>query len=271
MRQLDHWNRKGYHKGWWDINYVNPWRVSLPPSWQWVGELWTFAKRELSATLKENTAYRYDAAYPALVSKLSGRVSADIVVLGLHVDWCIFLRVSCAGQSTGRWILLPANVQQVGDLGACSRLPSKKVWSTLFSIRTIWGNQKLWFSISLRGTWCLFYASWYTSYLAESKQERTAIAYATAFLLLLHRCIRLLAIRFQVSCQRFSPRCWWLSQVPRTSFPKFCHTISTQVGFMFIFYQNAAEVSGSYLHANTLMSAKAMATCLSSGWFKARF
>ena len=36
-------------------------------------------------------------------------------------------------------------------------------------------------------------------------------------------------------------------------------------GFMFIFYQNAAEVSGSYLHANTLMSAKAMATCLSSG------
>ncbi|CAL1137444.1 unnamed protein product, partial [Cladocopium goreaui] len=64
------------------------------------------------------------------------------------------------------------------------------------------------------GTWCLFYASWYTSYLAESKQERTTIAYATAFLLLLHRCIRLLAIRFQVS--------------------------------------------GSYLHANTLMSAKAM-------------
>ena len=62
----DSWNRKGYHKGWWDINYVNPWRVSLPPSWQWVGELWTFAKRELSATLKENTAYRYDTAYPAL-------------------------------------------------------------------------------------------------------------------------------------------------------------------------------------------------------------
>eukprot|EP00913_Durusdinium_trenchii_P034552 g32324.t1 len=49
------------------------------------------------------------------------------------------------------------------------------------------------------GTWCLFYGTWYTEYLAEEKDQRAVVATATVCLLLLHRCIRLLAIRFQVS------------------------------------------------------------------------
>lgn len=62
---------------------------------------------------------------------------------------------------------------------------------------------KLEFFVLIAGTWCLFYASWYTDLLAESKDDRATLAAATVFLLLLHRCIRLLAIRFQVSGSQF--------------------------------------------------------------------
>lgn len=62
---------------------------------------------------------------------------------------------------------------------------------------------KLEFFVLIAGTWCLFYASWYTDLLAESKDERATLAAATVFLLMLHRCIRLLAIRFQVSGSQF--------------------------------------------------------------------
>ena len=58
---------------------------------------------------------------------------------------------------------------------------------------------KLEFFVLTAGTWCLFYASWYTQYLASSKAEATAVAAATAALLLLHRCIRLLGIQLKAS------------------------------------------------------------------------
>ena len=58
---------------------------------------------------------------------------------------------------------------------------------------------KLEFFVLTAGTWCLFYASWYTQYLASSKAEATAVAAATATLLLLHRCIRLLGIQLKAS------------------------------------------------------------------------
>ena len=38
-----------------------------------------------------------------------------------------------------------------------------------------------------RGTWCLFYGTWYTEYLAEEKDQRAVVATATVCLLLLHR------------------------------------------------------------------------------------
>ncbi|CAE7247537.1 unnamed protein product [Symbiodinium natans] len=62
---------------------------------------------------------------------------------------------------------------------------------------------KLEFCVLAAGTWCLFYASWYTQYLASSKAEATAVAAATAVLLLLHRCIRLLGIQLKVSASDF--------------------------------------------------------------------
>ncbi|CAE7769230.1 unnamed protein product, partial [Symbiodinium pilosum] len=62
---------------------------------------------------------------------------------------------------------------------------------------------KLEFCILSAGTWCLFYASWYTQYLAASKDEATAVATATAVLLLLHRCIRMLGIQLKVSASEF--------------------------------------------------------------------
>ncbi|OLP95964.1 hypothetical protein AK812_SmicGene21847 [Symbiodinium microadriaticum] len=62
---------------------------------------------------------------------------------------------------------------------------------------------KLEFFVLTAGTWCLFYASWYTQYLASSKAEATAVAAATAALLLLHRCIRLLGIQLKVSASEF--------------------------------------------------------------------
>lgn len=62
---------------------------------------------------------------------------------------------------------------------------------------------KLEFFVLTAGTWCLFYASWYTQYLASSKAEATAVAAATATLLLLHRCIRLLGIQLKVSASEF--------------------------------------------------------------------
>lgn len=108
-------------------------------------------------------------------------------------------------------------------------------------------------SKSLPGTWGLFYASWYTNYLAESTNERANIATVTALLLLLHRCIRLLAIRFRVPCHRLriaAPDFSWCFH----SFPYFA---SGQL----ISSAESAEVSGSHFHANTLMSAKAVDAC----------
>ena len=61
---------------------------------------------------------------------------------------------------------------------------------------------KLEFCILSAGTWCLFYASWYTQYLAASKDEATAVATATAVLLLLHRCIRMLGIQLKACLGR---------------------------------------------------------------------
>ncbi|CAE7216166.1 unnamed protein product [Symbiodinium sp. CCMP2456] len=62
---------------------------------------------------------------------------------------------------------------------------------------------KLEFFVLTAGAWCLFYASWYTQYLASSRAEAAAVAAATAVLLLLHRCIRLLGIQLKVSASEF--------------------------------------------------------------------
>lgn len=80
---------------------------------------------------------------------------------------------------------------------------------------------------------------------------------------MLHRCIRLLAIRFQVSC-----RILWLlvsSQIQRTichlHLMWLCISLSRAISSI-AFPSKSTEVSGSQFHANTLMSAKAMDTCL---------
>eukprot|EP00439_Symbiodinium_sp_Y106_P022618 s5901_g2.t2 len=62
---------------------------------------------------------------------------------------------------------------------------------------------KMEFCVLAAGTWCLFYATWYTQYLVSSKNEATAFATATALLLLIHRCLRLLGIQLKISASEF--------------------------------------------------------------------
>ena len=107
------------------------------------------------------------------------------------------------------------------------------------------------------GTFCLFYGSWYTEYLAQEKNQRAAVATATVVLLLLHRCVRmrpgfasfdLVLLRFRGFSLRFG------EVFPSFSWGVGAARASTSVRG----WGSGSQVQADDFHANSLTSAKAV-------------